>query len=138
MKISYIVAILAIIMLVGCATPQPAAPEEPAAPPEVPAETPPAVPDASAETVAEVQNTAATEGEIAITKAGFDPSELTVKIGSTLTLKAVEGDHKLTIGGASTPVIKEGTGYDAKFDKVGDIVIFDILTKKSAIVTVTE
>ncbi|MBU0627704.1 MAG: hypothetical protein KKC75_00820 [Nanoarchaeota archaeon] len=138
MNIKYVVAILAIVLMIGCAAPQPAAPA--AEPPAAPAAEPPAMPEPpAADAPAEgAEAPAAVEGEIAVTKAGFDPAEMTVALGSIVTLNAVEGDHKFTIGGMSTPIVSEGTSYDATFDKVGKINIFDILTKKSAVITVTE
>jgi len=122
MKISYILAILAIALMIGCAAPPEAPPETP--PPEAPAE----------EVVEEVE--APPVGEITVTSAGFDPAELTVAVGTTLTITATEGNHKLTIGGKLAPQIDEGTSYDVVLEEAGETRLFDLLTKKSAVITI--
>lgn len=134
MRISYIVALLVVLLMVGCAAKQPAAPVTPPAAPE----TPPAPPPAAETPTTETPAAAPSAGEIVVTNAGFDPAESTAKVGDTVTIKAVEGKHKLTIGGASTPTIEEGSSYDVTLSKAGKTPIFDIITKKSAIITVTE
>ena len=129
MKITYVVALLMIVLLVGCAAP-PEVPDEPA-PPEVPAV--PEVPEEEVEVEVEVVT-----GDITVTNAGFDPAELEVPVGSVLTILAVEGRHQLTVDGKTVPAVEEGTGYDVTLDEAGEVRIFDILTKKTAIITVTE
>lgn len=141
MKVRYFVALLMVLLLIGCATKtQPAAPATPTTPPpETPAAppTPPTVPETSAPTTP-TEAPKVAEGEITVTSAGFDPAETTVKVGATLSIKSTEGRHKLTVGGTTTPAIEEGSAYDVTFDKVGKIRVFDIFTKKSAYVTVIE
>lgn len=133
MRVSYIVALLMIVLMVGCATTQPEAPPEAPAAPEAPPAAPevPPVPEAPAAP-------AVVEGDIVITSAGFDPAEKEVVVGTTLAIKSVEGKHKLTVDGKATPEIEEGTAYDVTFDTAKTIRIFDLYTKKWLIVTVTE
>lgn len=136
MRVSYIVALLMIVLIVGCAAPEtpPAAPAE-----EPPTEEPPAVPAEVSEIPAATPETpVAVKSEIIVTSAGFDPAELTVKVGSTLAIKSTEGKHRLTVGGKLVPTVEEGSATDVTFDKVGKIIVFDLSTKKSAIITVTE
>lgn len=138
MKVGYIVALLMIILIAGCATQKESAPAAPPAAPAAP-ETPPAVPEAPAapETPAE-ETPAVVEGDIVVTSAGFDPVEMEVVVGTTLAIKSAEGRHKLTVDGKTTQIIEEGAAADVTFDKVGKIRVFDIFTKKSAYITVTE
>ncbi len=134
MKLGYIVALLIIVLMVGCAKQEEPAALPPAETPLVPEaqETPP-LPEAPAE-----EEPAVVEGDIAVTSAGFDPAEMTVTVGTTLAIKSAEGKHKFTIAGTTTPIVEEGTAYDVTFDKAGEVRIFDIFTKKSAYITVTE
>ncbi|MBW2974365.1 hypothetical protein KY366_01485 [Candidatus Woesearchaeota archaeon] len=141
MRAAYIVALFMIVLMVGCATKQTEAPaaETPAA--EAPAAETPEAP-AVAETPTEAEAPAVVEGDIVITSAGFDQAEMTVKVGTTLAIKSAEGVHQLTVSGIKTPItnlrIEEGSAQEVTFDKVGKARIFDIFTKKSAYVTVTE
>ena len=138
MRAWYIVALLMIVIISGCATKEGTTTPEKTTTSEA----------GTAEKTAEEETTEATEevaeeetttseGDIFMTLSGFDPAETTTTVGSTLTLKAVEGDHLLTIGGKSTGKIKEGDTYEVTFDKEGKVKIFDVFTKKSATVTVT-
>jgi len=136
MKITYIVALLMIVFMVGCATTQP---EEAPAAPEEPAEETPALPEEPAEAPAEEAETpTVVEGDVIVTSAGFDPAEMTVPLGTMLTVVAGEGRHTLTVDGKSTPPIEEGTGYDITFDTAKTVRIWDLSSKKWLIVTVTE
>ncbi len=137
MKVSYIVALLMIVLMIGCATKEEAAPVAPVEP-TVPAEEPPAAPTQPVEEVAAEEKVPVVVGDIVVTSAGFDPAEMTVTVGSMLTIKSSEGRHKLTVDGTTTDVIEEGAAVDVTFDEVGKIRVFDIFTKKSAYVTVTE
>lgn len=138
MKIRYLVALLMIALMVGCATPKETTPTAPS--------TPPAAPSAPATPVQE-PTTAPTEteptqapvsGDIVVTNAGFDPAEKTVEVGTTLAILSKEGNHKLTASGKSYPTTEEGTATQITFDKVGSVKIFDVFTKKSATIIVTE
>ena len=141
MRVRYIVALLVVVLMLGCATQQPTTPPastQPETPAETPAAAPAETPPALPETPATPEAPAEVKGDIVITKAGFDPAEMTVKVGTTLAIKSAEGNHKLTVSGTTTPIIEEGSAYDVTFDKVGKIRLFDINTKKSAYITVTE
>jgi len=134
MKVRYIVALLAIFILVGCAAKQttPAA----TAPP---AETPAAIEQpAATEPVQEEAAAPAAETEIAVKISGFDPSELTAVVGTKVSIKAVEGNHKFTIAGKSTETVAEGSSYELTLDNEGKVPIFDLFTKKSATIIVTK
>jgi len=128
-KLRYVVALLMVFSLIGCAQPEaPEAPDEPAAPDA------PDAPEPIDEEPAEVE--APVEGDLVVTSAGFDPAELTVEVGTTLTILSAEGRHKFTIAGTVSPIVEEGSAYDVTFDTVGEVKVFDILSKKTAIVTV--
>ncbi len=150
MRAWYIVALLMIVIISGCATKEgtttpektttsEAGTAEKTAEEETTEATEEVAEEETTEATEEVaeEETTTSEGDIFMTLSGFDPAETTTTVGSTLTLKAVEGDHLLTIGGKSTGKIKEGDTYEVTFDKEGKVKIFDVFTKKSATVTVT-
>ena len=133
-NIVYIVALLMMVLMVGCATKEEAAPAAPSTPTGSDAaadEQPPAAP-------VEEEAAPVVGGDVLVTSAGFDPDEMTVAVGTTLAVKSLDGRHKLTVDGVTTPFIEEGNAYDITFDEVGTVRVYDILTKKSAIVIVTE
>ncbi|MBW2989408.1 cupredoxin domain-containing protein [Candidatus Woesearchaeota archaeon] len=139
MKAIYMVALLMIVLMVGCATKQQEAPAAPEAPPAMPEATPsaPGVMPTEAEEMPGVMPSGAVETEVIVTNAGFDPAELEVAAGTKISLKVVEGRHKMTIDGSTTPVIEEGSSYEVTLEEAGEIRIFDIFSKKSAYITVT-
>ena len=70
---------------------------------------------------------------------GFDPAkEVAVKAGGIVTFRAVTGNHMLTINGKSLGKIEQGSVKEETFDKAGTYKVFDIFTKKSTTVVVTE
>ena len=137
MKLSYLIVGLVLAALIaGCAPKAETSPAEPTvAPitevPEVPAETAPA------EVPAEAAAPATTE--IGLLVSGFDPAkEVAVKAGGIVTFRAVTGNHMLTINGKSLGKIEQGSVKEETFDKAGTYKVFDIFTKKSTTVVVTE
>ena len=150
MKFGYLMAILlvaATLVLAGCATPSgegEGAPAEGEA--EVPAEGEGAPVEGEAEVPAEGEaEVAEGEGaampaattEIAVLAKGFDPAEdVTVNVGDTVTFRATEGKHMLTVGGHSLGTIEEGSVKEQTFDKAGTYKVFDIFTKKTTNVIV--
>lgn len=122
MKYAYVMALFLVVLMVGCA------PKEtpPAAPPAAPATPPAAVPEEPAAPAEEPLP----EGDIKITKEGLEPSELTINEGDTVTwVNAADRIHAL-----GAPVlsgqIAVGKTFSKKFDKAGEYVYLDIISKK--------
>jgi len=137
MKLSYLIVGLVLVALIaGCA---PKAETSPAAPTGAP--TTDVVPEAAETAPAEVPAEAAAPAttEIGLLVSGFDPAkEVAVKAGGIVTFRAVTGNHMLTINGKSLGKIEQGSVKEETFDKAGTYKVFDIFTKKSTTVVVTE
>lgn len=139
MKLSYLIVGLVLVALIaGCA---PKAETSPAAPAEAPAEVPEAPAEAPAETAPaeEAPAEAPATTEIGLLVSGFDPAkDVAVKAGGIVTFRAVTGNHMLTVNGKSLGKIEQGSVKEETFDKAGTYKVFDIFTKKSTTVVVTE
>jgi len=134
MKIAvYLFAVLAIILLVGCAQTEPTVTQEEELPE---AETPTTIPQEMPD-VQETPKAAASEIEILV--AGFDPEELTVKKGTTVKwINTAPATKVITVDGKSSGNLASGTTYEHTFDKAGTYKIFDLFGKKWGNVVVTE
>ncbi|MDP7180446.1 MAG: hypothetical protein QF824_04205 [Candidatus Woesearchaeota archaeon] len=131
MKVRYLLALLVIAMISACA---PAEVETPEVTP--PVDTPPAAPEPTE--VVEPQPPEPETVEVEVMYAGYDPSELTVLVGSTIVFKSIQGKHKLTVDGKGQPTLEEDTSQEVVADEVGSLRIFDIFTKKTMNIEVVE
>jgi len=140
MRLGYIVALLMIVLMVGCATTQPAAPPAaPATPPAAPAtppaapETPPAAPAEDAEPVV--------DADIQILNRAFDPDELTVSSGSTVTWINMDESavHSLSIVGQGVICSRKQSGETCEytFGEAGTYEIMDLINKFRGTIIVT-
>jgi len=137
MRVKYIVALLAILIMVGCATKQPEAPPET---PPVPPETPPeSVEEAPA--VEETVEEPVVGADIKILNKAFDPEELTLSAGSTVTWINMDETtvHSISIVGkgviCSRKKAGETCGYT--FEEAGTYEIMDLINKFKGTITVT-
>ncbi len=153
MKIKYLLAIIMVVLLVGCAQKQatePAEttqPEKPVAQPEAPAEeTAPEVPQEEAapeteETTAEEMETP--EGvDVTITRSGFKPEEVTVKKGGSLVLKVMD-ENRHAISSRDSDIFRsasmvKGDITEIPLDTAGEFTFMDVVYGNRLIVTVTE
>lgn len=128
MKLSYIFAVLAIVILVGCAQKTTAPVETPPPPPVV--EAPPAIePEPPKEIPAEIE----------ILVRGFEPEEITVKKGATVRwINTAPGPKIITINGVSSPRLESGDTYEQTFEAAGEQKIFDLFGRKWGKVIVAE
>jgi len=141
MKIGYVVALLMIAFIVGCAAPktQPEAPaEEPTAEVEEPPEpTAAAIGEQPAEEIKEV----AIDADIQILSKAFDPGELTVSAGSTVTWINMDkaAVHSLSIIGKGVICQRKQTGETCEytFEEAGTYEIMDLVNKFRGKVIVT-
>jgi len=140
MKVWYIIGVLALLLFSGCATqttePTTPAPTEPET--TEPETTEPETTEPAVEEEPVPEETAPAGEEVSVTSLGFEPSELTVEVGTTVIFKSVVGKHKLTVAGEASPNLEEGDVFEKTFDQAGSHRAFDIFTKKSATITVTE
>ena len=150
MKIKYLIVFIAILLVVGCGAKTPETPpvtsEIPAEAPEQPAEIiePEPEPEAAEEETTEPEPEETSTAEIEIRVNGFNPSELTVKAGATVTLRAKQARYLLTISGtksgaiASNLEIKKDETKDITLDTAETVKIFNVFTKKVIYITVEE
>ena len=145
MKLAYIATILFVVFLVGCAT-QPTAPSDNA---PVATDEPPTLPsDEGTATTSEpptVPGMEATAEVILNGKAGFDPDQIKIKAGDTLTVlvrdseletsgntSVVQKEHKFAINGIG-PVsgsLKDGERFDYTFEETGTYKLQDLTFKQ--------
>ncbi len=126
MKISYIFAVLAIVILVGCAQ-ETVAPV--ATPPPV-AETPPPI--------VEEAPPAEVPAEIEILVKGFDPEEITVKKGTTVKWINTAPSVKMLTSAVNSGRLESGDTFEFTFEEVGEFRVFDLFGKKWLTITVVE
>ncbi|HII16536.1 TPA: hypothetical protein HA361_01355 [Candidatus Woesearchaeota archaeon] len=160
MKLYYILGILAMLVLAGCTaqTAEPQATDNNAAdapaqvptaeapslevPPEAPAEVPG---DEGAAPAEEDEAPAVASGtEILVTATGFDPEEVTVKVGDSVEIRSAQGLHQLIISGDKSGAIdqgvrlEEGASYTLVPEKAENIRLYDVISKKDCQVIVEE
>jgi len=130
MEIKYILAVLVVIMLSGCAakvSEQPGetvntevtlpAEEQPSAEPASPVE-------------GELEETEFVGGaeDIQILRGGFDPEELTVSVGTVVTWKNMGGVHIISITGVDkSQRLVEGDTFEYKFNEAGTYEVMDAI-----------
>lgn len=144
MKIRYLIGILTIILLVGCA----AQVEKPAA--EAPATgavttpTEEVEPTPEAETVAEggeeeiVGEAVTPTTEVDVTPAGFDPAEIKISVGDTVTLTStdkvlhiIRGNELFTV----RKLYRAGNQYAFIVDTAGEYEILDQTARSTLKIT---
>ncbi|MFH2028939.1 MAG: hypothetical protein ABIJ08_07390 [Nanoarchaeota archaeon] len=142
MKLAYIIAMMLVLFMVGCTTTPQA--EQPAVPEAAPEE-PPMVPEAAPEEVetpeAAPEASAPVGGDVSFNgKAGFDPAEITIAAGSTLTIVVNdEGSQEYSfriIGGEATTQLMDGEVGDLAFEEAGVYTVMSIPFNKKLAVTV--
>ena len=133
MKIRYLLALLVIAMISACAPAEPPASEPVAPPPE-----PEPVVTEPEEVIEPVEPEGPEMAYVEVMYAGYDPTELTVKVGTVIEFTSIQGNHKLTANGKGQPSLEEGASQEITADKVGTLRIFDIFTKKTLSVEVVE
>src|SRR3989338_617719 len=119
MKISYLVAILAIILLVGCA-------QEKAA--VTPAETepePPVVETPTTTVPVEEKPVETPKSEIEVLVKGFEPAELTIKKGTTVKWVNTAPTVRILGGAVRSPSLKSGDTFEYTFDKAGEYTVIE-------------
>jgi plastocyanin len=126
-----ILAILSIIMLVGCQKP---ADDVMIDEPIVDAPTQDSAPT-------EPVSNAADGGDIIVSGTGiFDPNTLTIKKGSTVVFTS-SGDrtHILSLNGDESfrsPRLEDGDSFEYVFENPGEFEVWDVIFKKTMIITV--
>ena len=122
MKVSYLVVLLVALLLIGCAPEAPApeagegAPAEPSAP-------------AEGEEAAPAEPEAASEAAVDITASAFDPEDVTIKAGGTVTWTNAD-TRKHVIAGPRrlfSETIAAGDTFSFTFEEAGEYKITDVL-----------
>ena len=134
MEIKYILVVLVVIMLSGCAAKAPEQPGETITPDVTPPleEQPPAEPSAPItpqETPVEEEKPVGGAAEVQILRAGFDPEELIVSAGTVVTWKNMDDRVHLVVlkGGKRRPRLSEGDIFEYKFEEAGTYQIVDVI-----------
>lgn len=124
MKASYLVVLLVALLLIGCAPEAPAADEE----------TAPAEPSAPAEGEAAAAEEAAapSEASIDITASGFDPVEVTINAGGSVTWTNVDTSTHMVAGPKRlfSEKLAAGDTYTQVFEEAGEQEIMNIVPAK--------
>ena len=140
MEIKYILAVLVVIMLSGCAAKVPEQPGE-TVNPEVtlPAEEqPPVGPEGPVEGELEEPEAVGEVTDVQVLRAGFDPEELTVSVGTVVTWKNMDDRVHIIIlvGGERSPTLNEGDTFEYKFEEAGTYEVIDSIFKFKGTITV--
>jgi len=130
MEIKYILAVLVVIMLSGSAAKVPEQPGE-TVNPEVtlPAEEqPPVGPEGPVEGELEEPEAVGEVTDVQVLRAGFDPEELTVSVGTVVTWKNMGGVHIISITGVDkSQRLVEGDTFEYKFNEAGTYEVMDAI-----------
>lgn len=166
MKYIYAIALFLVALMVGCAddTTEPTTPTEPETPPaDTQPDTPPVTPPTGDDTMpedttddtgdgedttddmsgeddmADEDKKEMPEGDIKITAEGFEPAELTIKVGESVTFVNAQEDKSASLGAPilSGP-IEPMTAFTYTFDEAGKVKLFNIIGAKTGYVTVEE
>ncbi len=129
MEIKYILVVLVVIMLSGCAAKAPEQPGETVTPDVTPPEVPPVEPEGPVEV--EEPEVVGGAADVQILRAGFDPEELTVSAGTVVTWKNMDNRVHITllVGGERSPSLNEGDTFEYKFEEAGTYEIMDAVFK---------
>ena len=119
MKLTYIICLLAVLVLITAQGCQKTAEETPAVTEPVVVEQAPVEETASAKTI-----------EVQVLKMQFEPETITIKAGDTVSFRVVdEISHLLTIGSDRSPKIAKGDIWDKTFEESGTYEVFDAIFK---------
>ncbi len=123
MKVSYLFVLLVALLLIGCA------PQEPA--PEAGEEGAPAAPAAPKE-AAPAEPEAAAEAAVDITATAFDPEEVTIKAGGTVTWTNTGTSASMIAGPKKlfSEKVNAGETYSQTFEEAGEYQIMNIIPAK--------
>jgi len=136
MEMKHILAVLIVLMLSGCAAEVQEQPEETVTP-EVtpPVEEPETIIEESAEGEPEVSGGAE---DVQVLRAGFDPEELAVSIGTVVTWKNMDNRVHIVsvIGKDTSPRLEEGHIFEYEFEEAGTYQVMDIIFGFRGTVTV--
>ena len=140
MEIKHILAVLAVLMLTGCAAEVQEQPEETVTP-EVtpPAEEPIAEPETPTEELVEEEPEVVITGkDVQILRAGFDPEELTVSAGTVVTWKNMDDRIHIVVlvGGERSPRLESEDTFEYKFEEAGTYQVMDAIFGFKGTVTV--
>jgi len=131
MEIRHILAVLVVLMLSGCAAEIPEQPGEDVTPEvtppaEEPIAEPETLPEEPVEGEPEVVGGAA---DVQVLRAGFDPEELTVSVGTVVTWKNMDGRVHIVVlvGGERGPRLEEGDIFEYGFEEAGTYAIMDVI-----------
>jgi len=139
MEIRHILAVLVVLMLSGCAAEVQEQPEETVTPEvTLPAEESIAEPETPPEAPAEEERLVGGAADIQVLRAGFDPEELTVSVGTVVTWKNMDNRVHiiLLVGGDRSPRLEEGDTFEYEFEEVGIYTIMDSVFGFKGTVTV--
>ncbi len=135
MKIRYLVGILMIILLVGCTSQVETPPAE--TPPAEVVETPPAEVETPAEEEEIVGGAIATT-EVDVTSGGFDPIEIEVSAGDTITLTSTDKVLHIIRGNDLFPprkLFRAGNQYMFTIEEAGEYEILDQTARSTLKIT---
>lgn len=139
MEIRHILAVLVVLMLSGCAAKVPEQPGE-AVTPEVtlPAEESITEPETPPEAPVEEEKPVGGAADVQVLRAGFDPEELTVSVGTVVTWKNMDDRVHiiLLVGGERSPRLNEGDTFEYEFEEAGIYTIMDSVFGFKGTVTV--
>lgn len=139
MEIRHILVVLVVLMLSGCAAESPEQLGEDVTP-EVtpPAEEPIAEPETPPEAPAEEEKPVGGAADVQVLRAGFDPEELTVSVGTVVTWKNMDDRVHivLLVSGERSPRLEEGDTFEYEFEEAGTYTIRDAIFKFKGTVTV--
>ena len=125
MKASYLFVLLVALFLIGCAPEAPAPEAEEGAPsaPSAPAER---------EEAAPAEPEAAAEAAVDITKTAFDPEEVTIKAGGTVTWTNTGTSASMIAGPKKlfSEKVEAGETYSFTFEDAGEYQIMNIIPAK--------
>ena len=120
MKASYLLILLAVLLLIGCAAEQPAGPGAPTGGPG-------AAPAEEAEEAAKPE--AAGEASVDILADAFEPDEITVRVGATVTWTNTDTKTHIVAGPRRlfSENVKAGDSFSFTFEEAGEYQITDVL-----------
>jgi plastocyanin len=124
MRASYLLILLVILLLVGCAAETPA-PEEGAAE-EAAAE------EAAAEEAAAEEAAAEAAAEVSVLADTFDPETVTIKVGGTVTWTNTDTKTHMVAGPKRlfSEKLVAGASYTHTFEEAGEYAILNVLAPK--------
>ena len=141
MEIKYILVFLVVVMLSGCAAKQVEQPDQGTdVTPPVDEVQQPVEPEVPNDEQAEEDEKTPVEAEVEILRGGFNPQELAIPAGSTVSF--VNTDDKVHIvsilGVETSPRLEEGDVFEYEFQETGIYSITDAIFGFRGTITVEE